>query len=100
VCQDPLRRTRRVEGVEGEGDDAAGNREGADEDEEDDLELAWRELEVARSIYTNAGRSHFQELVRVYVALAELCLVREDYVNCVPDFQTAIDILQAEVFLS
>ena len=95
--QDPSRRSRGAESVESEGSEVPGKSEDAAEDEEDDLELAWRELEVARGIYTSAGRSHFRELARVYVALAELSLVREDYVNCVPDFQTAIDILQSEV---
>ena len=78
-------------------DDGAENIDGSedeDEDEENDMELAWRNLETARLIYSRAS-GHEQALADVYSALAELSMEREDMETSIADFRSAIGLVGA-----
>ena len=75
-----------VEEVEGEEDDL--------EEEENDMELAWRNLETARLIWGKQG-GYEREISDVYSALADLSLEREDFETSVADYRSALFVLKA-----
>jgi len=81
-------------GAGGSGAAAAEEDEEDLEAEENDMELAWRNLETARLIYSKQGK-HEKEIADVYAALAELSMEREDFETSICDFKEAIAILAA-----
>ncbi|GLT39071.1 hypothetical protein SLA2020_132790 [Shorea laevis] len=72
-----------------DGDDVAE----ADEDESD-LDLAWKMLDVARAIVEKQHVSDTLEKVDILAALAEVALEREDIESSLSDYQKALLILQ------
>jgi nuclear autoantigenic sperm protein len=72
---------------------AAAQEDEEEEFEENDMELAWRNLETARLIYSKFD-GHEKEIADVYAALAELSMEREDFETSVEDFKSAIEVLE------
>ncbi|CAM6100155.1 unnamed protein product [Calypogeia fissa] len=75
---------------EGEGivaDDETG------EDEESDLELAWKVLDIARVIYAKGAERTLAE-IDVIIALADVSLERELFPLCFDDYATALSALE------
>ncbi|CAM6089810.1 unnamed protein product [Calypogeia fissa] len=75
---------------EGEGivaDDETG------EDEESDLELAWKVLDIARVIYAKGAERTLAE-IDVIIALADVSLERELFQLCFDDYTTALSALE------
>ncbi|GJP53905.1 hypothetical protein CLOM_g13028 [Closterium sp. NIES-68] len=68
----------------GEGEDG--------EEEESDQELAWRLLETARCIYAKRDTRSLEE-VDVVTTLADLSLEKEDFDECMEDYQHALQLL-------
>ena len=68
--------------------------ESEEEEEENDMELAWRMIELARVLFERAG-GHTREVAEAYLALGELSYEREDFDTGLADFQAAIRLLEA-----
>ncbi|CAL1380442.1 unnamed protein product [Linum trigynum] len=65
----------------------------ADEEDESDLDLSWKMLDLARAIADkNSGDT--MDKVDVLSALAEVALEREDIETSLSDYQTALSILE------
>lgn len=65
----------------------------ADEDESD-LDLAWKMLDVARAIVEKHSAADTMEKVDILSALAEVALEREDIETSLSDYQKALSILE------
>ena len=68
--------------------------ESEEEEEENDMELAWRMIELARVLFERAG-GRTREVAEAYLALGELSYEREDFDTGLADFQAAIRLLEA-----
>ncbi|XP_062001828.1 NASP-related protein sim3 [Rosa rugosa] len=75
-----------------EGSDVEDLAEG-DEDETD-LDLAWKMLDVARAIIEKHNSGDTMEKVEVLSALAEVALEREDFETSLSDYQNALSCLE------
>ncbi|KAH6558778.1 hypothetical protein KP509_1Z046300 [Ceratopteris richardii] len=77
-------------------DEKAEDEEDIEDDEESDLDMAWKMLDIARVIYEKQ-QSHSIELVDVITALADVSLEREDFEMCLRDYTRALEILEGLV---
>ncbi|OMO84195.1 Tetratricopeptide TPR-1 [Corchorus olitorius] len=64
------------------------------EEDESDLDLAWKMLDVARAIAEKQQLGDTMETVDILSALAEVALEREDIESSLSDYQKALSILQ------
>ncbi|MCO5547483.1 hypothetical protein L7F22_000933 [Adiantum nelumboides] len=84
-------------GVRETGNNVKGeDEEDVEEDEESDLDMAWKMLDIARVIYEKQ-QSHSIEEVDVISALADVSLEREDFEMCLRDYTRALEILEGLV---
>jgi len=63
----------------------------AGEDDADDLQIAWENLESARSIYEGSQDSHL-ELGRIYLRLGDVSMLNEQFEQAVSDFNKCLEI--------
>lgn len=70
--------------------------EDVEDEEESDLDMAWKMLDIARVIYEKQ-QSHSIEEVDVISALADVSLEREDFEMCFRDYTRALEILEGLV---
>lgn len=66
------------------------------EEEESDLDMAWKMLDIARVIYEKQ-QSHSIEEVDTITALADISLEREDFDMCFRDYTKALEIMEGLV---
>ncbi|KAL6227252.1 hypothetical protein ACLB2K_001211 [Fragaria x ananassa] len=64
------------------------------DEDETDLDLAWKMLDVARAIIEKQNSGDTMEKVEVLSALAEVALEREDFETSLSDYQNALSILE------
>ncbi|KAL2905724.1 Nuclear autoantigenic sperm protein [Bienertia sinuspersici] len=80
-----------------EGDDASDTDErGEVEEDESDLDLAWKMLDLARAI-SEKHSSNTMDMVDILSALAEVSLEREDIETSLSDYQKALSTLESLV---
>ncbi|KAG1347963.1 protein HGV2 [Cocos nucifera] len=79
------------EGSEGDGEDLAE----ADEDDSD-LDLAWKMLDIARAIVEKHPEDSLEE-VNILAALGEVSMEREDIETSLSDYQKALSIMECLV---
>ncbi|XP_002963501.2 protein HGV2 [Selaginella moellendorffii] len=66
------------------------------EEEESDLELAWKMMDIARVIHERQ-HTHTLEEVDVISGLADISLEKEDFQTCLDDYSKALEILKGLV---
>jgi len=64
---------------------------GAEDEDAEDMQIAWENLETARTIYENSGANHL-ELARVYMKLGDVSMVNENFEQAVSDFEKCLAI--------
>ncbi|KAJ7556783.1 hypothetical protein O6H91_05G098000 [Diphasiastrum complanatum] len=79
-----------------ENSDAEGSEEELQEDEETDLELAWKMLDIARVIHEKQ-HTHTIAEVDVITALGDVSLEKEDFQTSFEDYTRALEILKGLV---
>ena len=65
----------------------------AEDEDKDDLEIAWESLEAARCILSKAKGREF-ELADVLTSLGDLSMEKDDFEQCVQDYNKALKVLE------
>eukprot|EP00897_Mesotaenium_endlicherianum_P000786 jgi/Mesen1/10708/ME000090S10164 len=83
------------EELDGDGQEENGDEAAIDEDESD-LELAWKMLEAARLIHERQA-GHSLEEADVITTLGDISLEKEDFATCIEDYSRALTLLEGLV---
>lgn len=81
------------------GEDAAEGVEGGEDDEtpSDDMQLAWENLEVARTIYSRDKDAHKTELADIHLLLADLATEQESFDTALTEYRSSLSLMSSIV---